>query len=162
MNAGTTCTTVCVKAVYFSRSSPHVRLAPRARLAFASVRLKYAAKLITPVLQAKQVHVRLLSTFQRLATKHSLVSFQSPTKFNFMEQFKVIIASREHLKFDVVNWKEKERMTGEISLSRDLIHIKARNYRCVFWNRTCLSLFVASRTSLKLHTFFFSKFELPS
>jgi len=103
------------RATWASRS-------PRFRLCSPEIGRK-----ISPVLQAKQVHERLLSTFQSLATKHSLVSFQSPTNFNFMKHFKVIIASREHLKFDVVNSKEKEGMTSEIPLSRDLILMKARN-----------------------------------
>jgi len=37
LNAGTTCTTVCVKALSFWRSSPRVTLALRARLAFVPV-----------------------------------------------------------------------------------------------------------------------------
>jgi hypothetical protein len=35
---------VCGQALFFSRASPRVRLAPRAHLVFASVRLKYAKK----------------------------------------------------------------------------------------------------------------------
>lgn len=46
-------------------------------------------------------------------------------------------------------------MTSEISLAKDLIYMKARHNRCMFWNRTCLSLFVANRPSLKLQTVFF-------
>ena len=49
-----------------------------------------------------------------------------------MEHFDVIIASRENLEFDIVTSKEKERMTSEILLSKDLIHMKARNNRRVF------------------------------
>jgi hypothetical protein len=66
-----------------------------------------------------------------------------------------------------VNSKEKEGMTSEISLSKDLIHMKACNNRRVSVLK--LYLFVLVCLPIELHwnfrlcrLFFFSKFELPN
>ena len=72
---------------------------------------------------------RLLSIFQRLATKQSRISFQLPSNFNFVGHFEGVIlkknvASGEYLTFFVVFSKEK-RNTSKISLSKDLIDMKA-------------------------------------
>ena len=76
--------------------------------------------------------LRLFTKFQSLPTKHLCLSFQLlPSNFNFMEHFKVIIlkkkiTSREHLRFFIVNSKQKG-MAGEISLPKDLSDMKACN-----------------------------------
>ena len=50
--------------------------------------------------------------------------------------------SREYLKFKNSEVKRKEGMTSEVLLSKDLMHIKVRNNRCISVLKPYLYMFV--------------------